>query len=66
MKENFIQKYSIKAAPCIVIWFRVIWELMTKDFDKEVLVKYNLLNLPIVTQLSQKTISATRYTKTVL
>ena len=41
-------------------------ELMTKDFDREVLVRYNLLNLPIVTQLSQKIISTTRYTKTVL
>ena len=39
---------------------------MTKDFDREVIVKYNLLNLPIVTQLTQKTISTTRYTKTVL
>jgi hypothetical protein len=39
---------------------------MTKDFDREVLVRYNLLNLPIIRQLSQKTISATRYTKTVL
>ena len=32
---------------------------MTKDFDREVIVKYNLLNLPIVTQLSQKIISTT-------
>ena len=39
VKENFIQKYSIKAAPCIVIWFRVIWELMTKDFDKKQLTE---------------------------
>ncbi len=28
-------KYSLKALPCCVVWFRVIYELMTKDFEKE-------------------------------
>ncbi len=34
VKENYIIKYSLKAVPCIVIWLRVIYELLTKDFEK--------------------------------
>lgn len=32
IRENFIQKYSIKALPCMIIWVRIIWELLTKNF----------------------------------
>ena len=35
VKENYIMKYSLKALPCCIVWFRVIYELMTKDFQKE-------------------------------
>ncbi|WP_185286341.1 glycosyltransferase family 87 protein [Chryseobacterium indologenes] len=35
IKQNYIIKYSLKAVPCIVVWLRVIYELMTKDFDKD-------------------------------
>lgn len=35
IKENYIMKYSLKALPCCIVWFRVIYELMTKDFEKE-------------------------------
>ncbi|WP_415327211.1 glycosyltransferase family 87 protein [Chryseobacterium sp. MMS23-Vi53] len=34
VKENYIKKYSLKAVPCIVIWLRVTYELLTKDFEK--------------------------------
>ncbi len=34
VKENYIIKYSLKAVPCIVIWLRVTYELVTKDFEK--------------------------------
>ena len=34
VKENYIIKYSLKAVPCIVVWLRVIYELLTKDFEK--------------------------------
>lgn len=34
VKENYIIKYSLKAVPCIVIWLRVIYELLTRDFEK--------------------------------
>ncbi|PWN71368.1 hypothetical protein C1631_001725 [Chryseobacterium phosphatilyticum] len=35
IKQNYIIKYSLKAVPCIIVWLRVIYELMTKDFDKD-------------------------------
>ena len=35
VRENYIIKYSLKAVPCIVVWFRVIYELLTKDFEKD-------------------------------
>lgn len=34
VKENYIIKYSLKAVPCIVIWLRVTYELLTKDFER--------------------------------
>ncbi|WPO81121.1 glycosyltransferase family 87 protein [Chryseobacterium sp. JJR-5R] len=39
VKKNYIIKYSLKAVPCIVIWIRVIYELMTKDFEKSYSLK---------------------------
>jgi len=35
VKENFIQKYSIKALPCILIWLRITWELLTRNFTNK-------------------------------
>ncbi len=35
VRENYIIKYSLKAVPCMVVWFRVIYELLTKDFQKD-------------------------------
>nr|WP_315028066.1 glycosyltransferase family 87 protein [uncultured Chryseobacterium sp.] len=35
VKQNYIIKYSLKAVPCIIVWLRVIYELLTKDFEKD-------------------------------
>ncbi len=35
IKKNYIIKYSLKAVPCIIVWLRVIYELITKDFEKD-------------------------------
>ena len=35
IKEAYIMKYSLKALPCCIVWFRVIFELMTRDFAKD-------------------------------
>ncbi|WP_294273036.1 glycosyltransferase family 87 protein [uncultured Chryseobacterium sp.] len=34
IRLNYIKKYSLKAVPCIIVWLRVIYELLTKDFGK--------------------------------
>lgn len=33
IKEEYIIKYSLKALPCCLVWFKVIYELMTRDFE---------------------------------
>jgi len=35
VKEEYIMKYSLKALPCCVVWFRIIYELLTRDFSKQ-------------------------------
>ena len=35
IKEGIFIKYSTKAIPCIMVWFRVMYELLTKDFEKD-------------------------------
>lgn len=35
IKENVFVKYSTKAIPCILVWFRVIYDLLTRDFEKD-------------------------------
>lgn len=35
IKENYIMKYSLKALPCCFVWFRIIYELLVKDFEKD-------------------------------
>lgn len=35
IKEEVFIKYSTKAIPCILIWFRVMYELLTKDFEND-------------------------------
>jgi len=35
IKEEIFVKYSTKAIPCIVVWFRVMYELLNKDFEKD-------------------------------
>ncbi len=34
-KENYIMKYSLKAVPCILVWMKIIYELLTRDFEKD-------------------------------
>lgn len=37
--KDFIRTYSLKALPCTLVWFRIIYELMTKDFSKNYSLK---------------------------
>ncbi|SFH78119.1 glycosyltransferase family 87 protein [Halpernia frigidisoli] len=35
IKQLYIKKYSLKALPCVFVWFRIIYELMVKNFRKD-------------------------------
>ncbi|WP_027377405.1 glycosyltransferase family 87 protein [Kaistella palustris] len=35
IKEEYVIKYSLKALPCCFVWFHVIYELLTKNFEKD-------------------------------
>ncbi|WP_300671170.1 glycosyltransferase family 87 protein [Soonwooa sp.] len=35
VKENFIIKYSLKSLPCSVVWLRITYELMTRNFETD-------------------------------
>ncbi|MDH6253687.1 membrane protein YdbS with pleckstrin-like domain [Chryseobacterium sp. H1D6B] len=39
VKNDYIIKYSLKAVPCIIVWLRVVYELLTKDFEKNYSLK---------------------------
>ncbi len=31
--ENYVRKYSLKAIPCIVIWFVIVYQMLTNKFE---------------------------------
>ena len=33
IREHFFMPYAIKAVPCIIIWVKLLFELLTKDFS---------------------------------
>lgn len=35
IKDHYIIKYSIKSLPCSIVWIRITYELLTKDFEKD-------------------------------
>jgi len=35
IKEHYVIKYSLKSLPCTIVWFRIILELMTKNFETD-------------------------------
>jgi len=41
IKHNYIVKYSLKALPCAIVWFRITYELLTKDFSIDYVVDEN-------------------------
>jgi Glycosyltransferase family 87 len=32
LRENYIKPYSLKALPCVLIWLKITYEMLTKDF----------------------------------
>lgn len=37
IRNEFIKPYSLKALPCVLIWFVICFQLLTEDFKKHVL-----------------------------
>lgn len=35
IREEFIKPYALKALPCVIVWLKLSWELLTRDY------KYN-------------------------
>ncbi len=31
--ENYVRKYSLKAIPCIIIWFVIVYQMLTEKFE---------------------------------
>jgi len=34
IREHYIQPYSLKALPCVIIWFTLIYQMLTRDYKK--------------------------------
>jgi hypothetical protein len=32
LRENYIRPYALKALPCVLIWFSIIYEMLTQKF----------------------------------
>jgi hypothetical protein len=39
IRNEFIKPYSLKALPCVLIWFVISYQLLTRDFRKNAQVK---------------------------
>lgn len=35
IRENYIKPYALKALPCVLIWFKISYELLTTRFSKQ-------------------------------
>lgn len=34
IRDNYIKPYSLKALPCVMVWFTIIYQMLTTDFRK--------------------------------
>jgi Glycosyltransferase family 87 len=34
INEHYVQRYALKALPCVLIWFAIMYEMLTKKFEK--------------------------------
>ena len=32
IRKNYVQPYALKALPCVLVWFKLIYEMATKDY----------------------------------
>lgn len=61
VKQNYIIKYSLKALPCCIVWFRITYELLTKDFNKTInCSKMKKINIVIPAHNEEKNVPIMR------
>ena len=54
IKSEFIRPYALKALPCAIIWFKLCYELYTKDFAvKQLQEKHHDKKLTIVLNINE-------------
>ena len=34
IKEHYVQKYALKALPCVLVWLAIVYEMLTKKFEE--------------------------------
>jgi len=44
IRVNYILPYALIALPCLLIWLKIIYEMLTRDFEKESLIRVNMVN----------------------
>lgn len=32
LRKNFVQPYALKALPCVLVWVKLVWEMLTRDY----------------------------------
>ena len=39
LRDEFVRPYALKALPCVMIWLKLTYELLTRDYkyDKEII-----------------------------
>lgn len=35
IRKNYVQPYALKALPCVLVWFKLVYEMATKDYADE-------------------------------
>lgn len=35
IRKNYVQPYALKALPCVLVWFKLIYEMSVKDYSKK-------------------------------
>lgn len=33
IRKTYVQPYALKALPCVLVWFKLVYEMMTKDYS---------------------------------
>gem|GEM_PF-7094394 len=43
IRVNYVIPYKLKALPCVLIWFKIIYEMITRKFDAGLHAKQSII-----------------------